>query len=409
MSESLRFYATCPRGLEQLLAEELQGIGALLVSQTGGGVQFTGDAALGMAANLYSRFASRILCELTTGAYRDENDLYRLANSVDWSRWHDAHATIRIDVTATRSPLQSLHFAMQRIKDGLVDRHREESGERPSIDTRRPDRRIFAHLDAQQCTLYLDWSGESLFKRGWRREGFEAPLKENLAAGLLWLAGWHPGEPLFDPFCGSGTIAIEAADIASGRPPGARRHFAFERMRPFDRPLWAALRQEALASTPGFAVPTPIFASDISAAAIAAARINLAAAQLPEDAIELRQLDVLHRDRAPADHGHLVANPPYGERLELGGRQSLAQADQFWPAFARLLKQHFTDWNVHLFTNDPALPKRMRLAETRRTPLFNGAIECRLFRFEIYAGSRAKPPKPIAEPETVAPPPNPSF
>jgi len=156
-------------------------------------------------------------------------------------------------------------------------------------------------------------------------------------------------------------------------------------------------------------VPTPIFASDISAAAIAAARINLAAAQLPEDAIELRQLDVLHRDRAPTDHGHLVANPPYGERLELGGRQSLAQADQFWPAFARLLKQHFTDWNVHLFTNDPALPKRMRLAETRRTPLFNGAIECRLFRFEIYAGSRAKPPKPIAEPETVAPPPNPSF
>ena len=348
-----------------------------------------------------------MLCEVAQRDYRDERDLYELALQTPWGRWHDAEATARIDVTATRSPLQSLHFALQRIKDGLVDHHREHSGERPSMDTRKPDRRIFAHLDAHQATLYLDWSGDSLFKRGWRREGFEAPLKENLAAGLLGLAGWAPDQPLFDPFCGSGTVVIEAADIASGRPPGARRRFAFERMRDFDPRLWSQIRDAShsaavIAKGPWHAGSghsgsswdgssrAPIFGSDISVAAISTSQNNLAAAGLAPDAVQFRQLDVLNLDAAPADHGLLVTNPPYGERLDLGGRQSLAQADRFWPAFATLLKHRFPGWSACLLTSDPTLPKRMRLAETRRTPLFNGAIECRLFRFEIYAGSKHK-------------------
>jgi putative N6-adenine-specific DNA methylase len=289
------------------------------------------------------------------------------------------------------------------------------------MDTRKPDRRIFAHLDAHQATLYLDWSGEALFKRGWRREGFEAPLKENLAAGLLGLAGWTPDQPLFDPFCGSGTVVIEAADIASGRPPGARRRFAFERMRDFDPRLWSQIREAShaaalIAKGPWRADSShagsngngsgraQIIGSDISVAAIATAQNNLAAAGLEPDAVQLRQLDVLHLDVAPADHGLLVTNPPYGERLDLGGRQSLAQADRFWPAFATLLKHRFPGWSACLLTSDPTLPKRMRLAETRRTPLFNGAIECRLFRFEIYAGSKHKAAtEPTAVSETISP------
>lgn len=415
MPAAIRFHAPCPRGLEPLLAGELRALGATILAQPGGGVRFEGDAALGMAANLHSRLASRVLREVAQGEYRDERDLYHLALDTPWEQWHDAIATLRIDVTATRSPLQSLHFAMQRIKDGIVDRHREHSGERPSIDTHRPDRRIFAHLDAHQATLYLDWSGDALFKRGWRREGFEAPLKENLAAGLLGLAGWTPDQVLFDPFCGSGTVVIEAADIASGRPPGARRKFAFERIRDFDLRRWSQIREPSTAAAciargpwSAGAGRAPILGSDISVAAIATAQNNLAAAGLPADAVQLRQLDVLHLESAPGDHGLLVTNPPYGERLDLGGRQSLAQADRFWPAFATLLKQRFTGWSACLLTSDPMLPKRMRLAETRRTPLFNGAIECRLFRFEIYAGSkhRTNPESAVAGPQSASPAPD---
>jgi putative N6-adenine-specific DNA methylase len=207
-------------------------------------------------------------------------------------------------------------------------------------------------------------------------------------------------------------VVIEAADIASGRPPGARRRFAFERMRDFDQRLWSQIREAShaaaiIAKGPWRAGSSrsgsshsgssrdgsglaPIIGSDISVAAIATAQNNLAAAGLAPEAVQLRQLDVLHLDVAPADHGLLVTNPPYGERLDLGGRQSLAQADRFWPAFATLLKHRFPGWSACLLTSDPTLPKRMRLAETRRTPLFNGAIECRLFRFEIYAGSKHK-------------------
>jgi len=405
----LRFHAPCPRGLEAILGLELEALGATILAQTGGGVRFEGDAAIGMAANLHSRIASRVLREVAQGDYRDENDLYRIAVDTGWEQWHEALASLRIDITAQRSPLQSLHFALQRIKDGIVDRCRQRSGERPSIDTHRPARRVFAHLEAQRCTLYLDWSGEALFKRGWRREGFEAPLKENLAAGMLYLAGWTADQVLLDPFCGSGTLAIEAADIASGRPPGARRRFAFERTLDFDARLWAQVRAAATAVKPGAqkhatmrgdgpfkpaedfpGTPARIFASDISVAAIAAAQHNLAAAQLPTNAIVLRQLDVLNLDQAPAPQGLLITNPPYGERLDLGGRQSLAQADRFWPSFATLLKHRFNDWSASLLTSDPSLPRRLRLAESRRTPLFNGAIECRLFRFDLYAGSRTR-------------------
>lgn len=383
------FFAPCPRGLEAALAGELGAIGADVLAQVPGGVRFQGDAATGLAANLHSRLASRVLQQVALADYRNEDDLYRIANDTEWERWHDAHASLRIDIDATGSALRSLQFAMLRIKDGIVDRYRDRTGERPSIERVRPDRRVFAHLDAGRCTLYLDWTGESLFKRGWRREGFDAPLKENLAAGLLELSGWQPGQPLFDPFCGSGTIVIEAAMKAAGIPPGASRPFAFERMRDFDRNAWQRLR--AVKPRPAPALPA-IFASDVSEAAVAATRANLARSGLDPAWIGLRQLDVLHLDRAPADSGLLLANPPYGERLDMKGRQVLSQADRFWPAFATLLKQRFTGWTACLFTSDLQLPRRLRLKETRRTPLFNGAIECRLFRFEMYAGSsRVRP------------------
>jgi putative N6-adenine-specific DNA methylase len=382
------FFAPCPRGLEAALADELRALGADVVATPAGGVRFDGDAALGLAANLHSRIASRVLQQVAHGPYRSEDDLYRLAHDTEWERWHEPLASLRIDTTAIGAPVRSLQFATLRIKDGLVDRLRERFGERPSIDRQQPDRRVFAFLEAGRCTLYLDWSGESLFKRGWRRDGVDAPMKENLAAGLLALSGWTPGMPLLDPFCGSGTIVVEAAMIAAGVPPGAHRRFAFERMRGFDRGAWDRMRRVAPHAAPAAAA---IFGSDVSEAALAAARANLMRCGADPAWVALRQLDALHLDRAPAEAGLLLANPPYGERLDVKGRQSLVQADRFWPAFATLLKQRFAGWTACLFTSDLELPQRLRLKPSKRTPLFNGALECRLFRFEMVAGSARRP------------------
>ncbi len=380
----LNFFAPCPRGLEDALTRELLGLGAGSVRHVPGGVHFEGDPVLGMSVNLHSRLASRVLQRVSQGSYRSEDDLYRLAHDTPWEQWHAPTTSLRIDINAIGAPLKSLQFAMLRIKDGLVDRLSERFGERPSIERQRPDRRVFAFLDAQQCLLYLDWSGESLFKRGWRREAADAPLKENLASGLLALSGWAPEQPLLDPFCGSGTIAIEAALQAAGVAPGARRRFGFERMKDFDRARWDRLR-----STPTRAVPpaATIFASDVSEAAIAAARANYARTGLPDGWVQWRQLDALNIESAPAPAGLILTNPPYGERLEIKGRQSLAQADAFWPALSSVLKQRFAGWSVALFTSDLEVPQRLRLKPSRRTPLFNGALECRLFRFEMVAGS----------------------
>jgi putative N6-adenine-specific DNA methylase len=380
----VNFFAPCPRGLEEVLVAELAGIGAGVVGWLPGGVRFEADTPTALAVNLHSLIASRVLQEVATADYREEDDLYRIAHETEWERWHDAKASLRVDIASTGSQLQSLQFAMMRIKDGIVDRYRERGGERPTVERVRPDRRVFAHLDAYRCTLYLDWSGESLFKRGWRREGFEAPLKENLAAGLLKLAGWQPGEPLLDPFCGSGTIVIEAAMMAAGVPPGATRPFAFERMRGFDRAAWQAMRRTVAAPPP--ASPR-LFGSDVSEAAIAAARSNLARSGVDPGWVRFRQLDVLHLEAAPAETGLLLTNPPYGERLDVKGRQLLAHAERFWPEFATLLKRRFAGWTVGLFSSDLSLPRRLRLKESRRIPLYNGGLECRLFTFAMVAGS----------------------
>jgi putative N6-adenine-specific DNA methylase len=393
MAAAIAFFAPCPRGLEAVLAGELRALGAGVLDTPPGGVRFEGDARIGLAANLHSRIASRVLQQVARAPYRSEDDLYRIALDTEWERFHEPLASLRIDTTAIGAPIRSLQFATLRIKDGVVDRIRERFGERPSIERQRPDRRIFAFLDAHHCALYLDWSGESLFKRGWRRDGVDAPMKENLAAGLLALAGWQPGRPLLDPFCGSGTIVVEAAMQAAGVPPGAHRRFGFERMRGFDRAAWDRMRQVTARPAP---VSATIFGSDVSEAALAAARANLARCGADPRWVSLRQVDVLHLDSAPAEGGLLLANPPYGERLDVKGRQALTQAERFWPAFATLLKQRFAGWTACLFTSDLELPQHLRLKPSKRTPLYNGALECRLFRFEMVAGS-ARTPKPLAQ------------
>ena len=389
-----RFFAICPRGLEPLLADELRALGAPQVAAEGGGASFTGTMRTAYAANLSSRIASRVLWQLAGGEYRDERDLYERAAAVAWERHFDARQTLRVDLSASRSPLRSLDFATLRIKDAIVDRLREATGARPSIDRARPDVRVFAYLDEQRLTLYLDLSGEPLFKRGWRAEKGEAPLKENLAAGLLMLAGWTPEVPLLDPFCGSGTIAIEAALIASRRAPGLNRRFAFERLAGHDAAAWRDLRAQAAAAVDD-SVAARIAGADISTRVVETARGNarLAGLQSWLDDGRLAFAAADARQAQPiAERGMIVTNPPYGEQ----SAPKSATVPALMRDFGDRMKASFAGWTAWMLSSDRDLPRQMRLRETRRTVLYNGALECRLFRFEMVTGQYRRRTPPAA-------------
>lgn len=373
------YFATCPRGLEQALARELAACGAADPAPVGGGVRFSGDTEVCYRANLESRIASRVLLEVAHAPYRSEQDVYEAARAVRWADRFDVARSIRVDVGATRCPLRSLEFVTLRIKDAVCDRFRADVGRRPDVDTRAPGVRIHGYLDERSVTLYLDTSGEPLWKRGARADAGEAPIRENLAAGILALAGWTPEEPLFDPMCGSGTFLVEAAAIALGIAPGLRRPFGFERLRDFDAALWQRLR-DAAAARAAPARPLAVFGADRDPTALARAAGALERAGLAQ-AVRLERADVL-AIAAPAPAGVLVTNPPYGVRL--GEDAALAA---FYPKLGDALKARFAGWRCYILTADLRLAKLIGLKASKRTPLFNGPLECRLFEYRIVAGS----------------------
>jgi len=378
MSE--RFFASCPRGLEPPLASELAAIGAYEVAAAEGGVAFAGDLGLAYRVNLETRIASRVLWRVGGGSYRDERDLYELVRAIDWARHFAPTRSLRVDVAATRSPLTSLDFATLRTKDAVCDRMRADHGVRPSIDKRTPEVRVHLHLTDREASLYVDTSGEPLFKRGYRGDTDEAPLRENLAAGILALAQWSPEIPLLDPMCGSGTIVAEAAQIAANRAPGLARTFGFQKLAWYDGPTWQRIKQAARDRIRLPSGPPAIFASDMADAAVAMTRTTLRSAHV-DAFVDITRADVLTR-AAPAASGALIANPPYGVRL--AEANALAA---FYPRLGDALKQHFPGWTAHLLTGDLRLAKLIGLKPDRRTPLWNGAIECRLFAFRIVAGA----------------------
>jgi putative N6-adenine-specific DNA methylase len=385
-----RFFAPCPRGLEGPLATELTVLGATAIAPAEGGVAFAGERELAYRANLESRIASRVLWQVTRRRYRDESDLYRLARGVDWTAHFRVERTLRVDVAATGSKLRSLEFATLRIKDAVCDRFRDETGRRPSVDKERPDVRLHAYLTADEATLYLDTSGEALFKRGYRRDTEAAPLRENLAAGLLALTGGDATRAFLDPMCGGGTIAIEAALAAADRAPGLDRRFGFQKLAWFDGPTWQRLRQCAHDRVRAAPATPMIFASDVDRRSVAHCQGNAAAAGVA-DWIDVAQADVLTR-AAPADSGVLLANPPYGMRLDDATRLAA-----FYPRLGDALKRRFAGWTAFIFTGDLRLADLIGLRPSRRTPLWNGNVECRLYRFEVVAGRparmRAAPPR----------------
>lgn len=401
-------FLPCPSGVEELLLAEVRALG-LKGEAARGGVRLAKASLVdAMKLNLHSRLATRVLVELAHGPYRDEADLYSLAWKIDWNDWLTPQHRFRVDCTARQSPLKSLHFAALKIKDALCDQIRDAHGERPSVDTRDPDLPILLHLEADRATIYADSSGEPLFKRGWRFDKGDAPLKETLAAAMLAAAGWRgtpeSGGALNDPCCGSGTIPIEAALIACGIAPGSQRDFAFAHQPPYAElfPEWQRLLAEAKAAEHEPAVP--IFASDVAFRMVDFARRNAERAGVAQW-IRFQGGDALERpapDLPEGLGGTLMMNPPYGERIEVRGKagdhierpaREVAESNDFFARLAAHWKRQYTGgnpWSAWLLTPDRDLPKRMRLKESRKVPMWNGAIECRLFRFDLVAGSNRK-------------------
>lgn len=378
-TQTFRFFAPCPRGLESVLNAELLSLGAQALKSTDGGVAFSGPWLMMMKANLESRIASRILWLLEEKPYTDEKDLYQFAKRIDWPALFSVNHTIKVNVTAIRSTLNSLDFASLRIKDAICDHFREKVGSRPSVDTKTPDMRIHLFLQGKMASIYLDTSGEALFKRGYRVAQGEAPLRENLAAGIIALSGWKEDEPFYDPMCGSGTFLVEAAQIALNIAPGKNRHFSFEKLISFQEKVWQDYRAKQIAGEKQV-VSLPIYGSDLSGDMVRCAEQNLQAAGL-SGAVNLKQVNMVETS-APASSGVLVANPPYGIRL---ADQEVLET--LYPEIGHLLKQKFAGWRAYLLSADPMLAKTIRLAASKRTVLFNGALECRLLEYKLVAGT----------------------
>ena len=417
----LQIFLPCAAGVEEYLQSEVLAITQVppqAVHKQRGGVQVHGSWRAVLLLNLHCRLAQRVLVQLAHNPYRNEQDLYHAAFEVAWEIWFTTRQSIKVEVTAQHSPLTSLNFAALKIKDAVCDRFRERAhGVRPDVNTQWPDVRIFAHLTTDTCTLYIDTSGEPLFKRGWREDKGDAPLKETLAAAMLAASGWAAGNddllPLYDPCCGSGTIAIEAAQIACNMAAGGQRQFAFEKYVPFQPHVWADLRAEAAAAV---VKPEPgqrslIFGSDVSHRMVDFAQRNAKRAGV-DDVIDFRGGDALQRMPPSDSPGVMLLNPPYGERMEVGGvagtaaqarcgARELAQTEgggEFFLQLAAHWKKNFSGWSAWMLTPDLQLPGKMRLKESRRVPMWNGPLECRLFRFDMVAGRMARDRTPGSAP-----------
>ena len=462
----LQLFLPCAAGVEDYLEPEVQritGLPGAAVQKRRGGVMATASWRDALLLNLHSRLAQRVLVQLSYTQYRSEQDLYRAASEVAWEIWFTPRQSIKVEVTAQHSPLTSLNFAALKIKDAVCDRFRAKAhGVRPDVNTQWPDIRIYAHLTTDSLSLYIDTSGEPLFKRGWREDKGDAPLKETLAAAMIAASGWADGAalsdaangarggdarahpdgssdspptgllpkllPLYDPCCGSGTIAIEAAQIACNIAPGSLRNFAFEKMLPFQAHVWDAIKNTATHAIRTRAIT--IFGSDVAHRMVDFAQRNAERAGVA-DVIEFRGGDALQRMPPCDTPGVMLLNPPYGERIAVAGvagvgggehrgsrnpaRGSHNEADyeesmqlpeqgqqgrfgarelahtedggEFFSQLATHWKKSYAGWTAWVLTPDLKLPGKMRLKESRRVPMWNGPIECRLFKFDMVKGS----------------------
>lgn len=377
----MRLFATCARGLEPVLARELDGIGAVAVTPGRGGVAFAGRMDTIYRANLWLRTAVRVLRPVLEATVRDPDELYDAVRSIDWAEYMSPDHTLAVDCNVKNSSLTHSQYAARRVKDAICDQFVDKVGRRPSVDVNTPAVGLNLHVSHDNAVLSLDSSWHSLHKRGYRPVQVRAPLNESLAAGLLLHMGYDGARPLFDPLCGSGTFAVEAAWIATNRPPGlTRKWFAFYGWPGFDRGDWAAVKDEARRGVKS-TLPAPIGGSDIRADAVQHATENARAAGVGH-LVKFEQRDV-RMARPPSDpppgvSGLIVCNPPYGERL--GDEADLLE---LYRTLGDVVRAHWVGWELAVFTADGPLARQIRIPARPRTstPFFNGSLSCRLWQF----------------------------
>ncbi|KGE87648.1 MAG: class I SAM-dependent RNA methyltransferase [Phaeodactylibacter xiamenensis] len=375
----MRLIAKTLAGLEPVLAQELEELGAQGIEPLNRAVAFEGDKALMYRANLELRTALRILLPVHQGKVRTEDELYRLVRKVDWSRYMKVNDTLAVDgVTNSRLFTHSKYVAL-KTKDAIVDQFREATGRRPNVNVYAPRLRVNVHIFNDECTIALDSSDDSLHKRGYRLSSVEAPINEVLAAGMVLLSGWKADRPLLDPMCGSGTLVIEAGLIATQRAPQLNReHFGFKRWPDFDEALWGQILEAAKQRVRKS--PVPILGSDKDFKAMRLTEQNAMAAGL-EDTIKV-QRKKFEKLEPEVEAGMILMNPPYDERL------SEADIGAFYEMIGDQLKQRFTGFDAWIISSSIDGFKRLGLKSTQKIPLFNGALECRFVKYELYAGTR---------------------
>jgi len=372
-----RFFATCARGLEPILAQELTNLKAREIAPGLGGVHFSGGVEMLYKANLWLRTAVRVLEPVLEAEVRNPDELYDAVRTIPWDRYLTPDHTIAVDCNVKNSGITHSQYAARRVKDAICDQFRDRCGLRPSVDVEHPAIGLNLHISRDRAILSFDTSWDSLHKRGYRPIQTRAPLNEALAAGLLLHLGYDGTKPLVDPMCGSGTFPIEAAWIALKRPPGlTRKWFAFYGRHDFDRALWNAIREDARKKMLAH-LPAPIFASDIRRDAVNLATDNAAAAGIGH-LLKFVTMDVYDAKPPTEVPGLMIVNPPYGERL--GEEEELVG---LYAALGDTFKRFWPTWELCLFTPSEFLAKKVKLAAYKKTPFYNGAIPCKLRQYLV--------------------------
>ncbi|MBC3538209.1 class I SAM-dependent RNA methyltransferase [Rufibacter sediminis] len=380
-SGNFNMTATTLAGLEEVLAQELRDLGAQYVKVGVRAVTFSGNQYLLYQANICCRTAIRILKPFAQFKARDEKELYMKVREIDWDPYMSLNDTFAINAVVSRSTFEHSLYVSQLTKDAIVDQFREKTGRRPNIDVTTPDVRINLHMHENIVSLALDSSGDSLHRRGYRQQTNVAPLNEVLAAGILLLSGWDKRSPLYDPMCGSGTFLAEAAMIAHNIAPGVyRRDYGFMRWPDYDAELYKRVYQDAISKEEAD-VEVDIFGSDVDPDFVEAAFQNMEYAEL-DQYVRIKELNFKEAVK-PSDQGIVVMNPPYGERI---GEES--EINGLYKMIGDTLKSNFQDWDACIFTGNLEAAKHIGLKPSRRIPLYNGPIECRLFKYELYRGSK---------------------
>jgi putative N6-adenine-specific DNA methylase len=369
-------------GLEEILSVELQRLGARNIEVHNRAVSFTGDLGFLYKANLCLRTALRVLVPFKTFKVTDEKSLYTSIQSVNWEDYMDVTDTIAIDTVINSELFTHSQFLSQKTKDAIVDQFRAKYGERPSVDLERPTIRINLHVFNDVATLALDSSGESLHKRGYRDKTNLAPINEVLAAGLVLLTGWDKRSNFIDPMCGSGTILIEAALIANNIPPGYyREEYGFERWKKFmafDEELWNVIFDAAINKITDH--KQQILGGELSPNVAKKAKENIKLAKV-EDVVSIRNCDMKDFE-VPAGRGVVVINPPYGERMVKDN------IDELYKMMGDTFKKKFAGYDCWILSSNMEAFKHVGLRPTRKIALFNGQLECRFMKYEVYEGTK---------------------